>query len=520
MAGKAVPKKDLAMMAMTYGNVYVAHVAFGAKRRADACRPSWRPRPTPGPSLIIAYSHCIAHGYDLADGARAAEAGGRVRRSGRSSASTRAASPRASRRSSSTRPRPRSARASTCTNETRFRMVEKIDPERFKHAAGTRRSEKSTQRYARLRAAGRDAVPRHRRPTAKPAGAGARNGGVTMDLSTTYLGLKLPHPLMPGASPLVDDLDTVKRLEDAGAAAIVLHSLFEEQIAREERATLSTTSRRHGESFAEALVLLPEPDDYRARARGVPRAHPQDQGARCKIPVIASLNGDDGRAAGWTTPSMIEQAGADALELNVYYLATDPDETGASVEQRTLDMLQAVKQAVKIPVAVKLSPFYSSLANFAHRARRGRRRRPGALQPLLPAGHRRREARGRCRTLAALELVRAAAAAALAGDPVRAASRPSLAATGGVHTRIDAVKAVMAGAHAVQVVSALLERRPASTCRSSSARACSLDGGARVRVARADARQHEPRSRPDPAAFERANYMQILQSWREQNVAQ
>ena len=148
-----------------------------------------------------------------------------------------------------------------------------------------------------------------------------------MDLSTTYLGLKLPHPLMPGASPLVDDLDTVRKLEDAGAAAITMHSVFEEQITREQVATFVHTEA-HGQSFAEALTYFPSPeafhlgpDEYLEHLRKVKQA--------VSVPVVGSLNGYT--TGGWLEyAKLIEQAGADALELNVFTLGTNPQESGPS----------------------------------------------------------------------------------------------------------------------------------------------------------------------------------------------
>ena len=183
-----------------------------------------------------------------------------------------------------------------------------------------------------------------------------------MDLKTSYLGLQLAHPLMAGASPLVDDMGMVKRLEDAGASGIVMHSLFEEQITREEQGTLMDMEL-HANSNAEAVSYFPQPDDFRLG----PERY-LEQLRRIKeavaVPVIASLNGTT--AAGWLHyAQLMEQAGADALELNVYYIATDAKESAADVEKRTLDVVRTVKAQVKIPVAVKLSPFFSSLAHFA-----------------------------------------------------------------------------------------------------------------------------------------------------------
>ncbi len=183
-----------------------------------------------------------------------------------------------------------------------------------------------------------------------------------MDLSTTYLGLKLPHPLMPGASPLVDDLDSVRKLEDAGAAAITMHSVFEEQITREQVASFVHTEA-HGQSFAEALTYFPSPeafhlgpDEYLEHLRKVKQA--------VSVPVVGSINGYT--VGGWLEyAKLVEQAGADALELNVFSLGSNPQESGAQLELRTVQMVQAVRKAVRIPVAVKLSPYYTSLAHFA-----------------------------------------------------------------------------------------------------------------------------------------------------------
>src|SRR4029079_18307712 len=167
-----------------------------------------------------------------------------------------------------------------------------------------------------------------------------------MDLSTTYMGLKLSHPFMPGASPLVDDLDMVKRLEDAGAAAIVMHSLFEEQIRREQVAAFLHTEV-HGESYAEALYYFPSPDRFALGPEEYLRQLARIKGT-VAVPVIASLNGST--PGGWLEyAAAMEQAGADAIELNVYALPTDMEVGAQEVEDRTVEMLRTVKQRARVP---------------------------------------------------------------------------------------------------------------------------------------------------------------------------
>ena len=329
-----------------------------------------------------------------------------------------------------------------------------------------------------------------------------------MDLSTRYLGFDLPHPLLPGASPLVDDLDVVRRLEDAGAPAIVMHSLFEEQLTREQVATARFLDVP-AESSPEALSYLPTPDTF---ALG-PEQY-LEQIHRLKrtvaVPVIASLNGTT--EGGWLSYArLLEQAGADALELNVYALATDFEESSEILERRTVRMLWAVKSAIGIPVAIKLSPFYTSLAHFARRLDEygvdglvlfNRFYQPDFDVEAL-------EVVPTLRLSDSSELLLRLRWLALLSGRVR----PSLAASGGVHTAVDAIKAVMAGAHAVQVVSALLKRGPErlATLRDELARWLEEHGYNSLAEARGSLSLERC---PDPAAHERANYMTILQSWK------
>jgi dihydroorotate dehydrogenase (fumarate) len=185
-----------------------------------------------------------------------------------------------------------------------------------------------------------------------------------MDLTTDYLGLKLRTPLVVSASPLSEDLDNLKRMEDAGASAVVLYSLFEEQL-RHDRLELNQRLELGTESFAEALTYFPEPDEFRLG----PEEYLKHIAAAKKathIPIIASLNGSS--VGGWTEyAKQIQEAGADALELNIYYIPTDLNLAGEVVEDTYINILRAVKAEVSIPVAVKLSPFFSNFANMAKR---------------------------------------------------------------------------------------------------------------------------------------------------------
>jgi dihydroorotate dehydrogenase (fumarate) len=336
-----------------------------------------------------------------------------------------------------------------------------------------------------------------------------------MDLSTTYLGLELPHPLMPGASPLVDDLDTVRRLEDAGAAAIVMHSLFEEQLIEERmtryRLDLNEECYAEAQSYFRGIAgfdldvdsdIALGPDQYLEQIHRIKRA--------VAVPVIASLNGTT--PGGWTEyAGLIQQAGADALELNVYYVATNPLESAAEVEERLLEIVGSVRRVVTIPLAVKLSPFFTSLANLATRL--GAAGADGLVlfnrfyQPDLDLE--RLEAAPRLHLSDSSELLLRLRWLAILSGSVTA----SLGVSGGVHTSHDALKAVMAGADAVQVVSALLRYGPAYL------------GVIREGVANwleeheYDSLRQLHRSMslqrcPDPQAFERGNYVRILQSWR------
>ena len=329
-----------------------------------------------------------------------------------------------------------------------------------------------------------------------------------MDLSTRYLGLKLSHPLMPGASPMVDDLDTVKRLEDAGASAIVMHSLFEEQIRREQMSAFVHTES-HEQSFAEALSYFPAsdafalgPHEYLEQLRRIKAA--------VSVPVIASLNGYT--LGGWLDYArLMQQAGADALELNVYQLATDPEESGQVMEERTIEMVRAVRGAVKVPLAVKLSPFYTALGHFARRL--DEERVDGLVlfnrfyQPDID--------------IEELQVRRAVFLSHSSELPLRlrwlaiisGRVKASLAVSGGVHTVVDVIQSVMTGAHAVQIVSALLQRGPAYLANLRQELAEWLEKHEYESLRQMQGSMNLA-SCPDPRVYERANYMLMLQGWR------
>jgi dihydroorotate dehydrogenase (fumarate) len=330
---------------------------------------------------------------------------------------------------------------------------------------------------------------------------------MSLDLTTSYLGLRLAHPLVVGASPLVDDLDTVRRLEDAGAAAIVMHSLFEEQLTGEQLATFHVMESAEG-AFPEAVTFFPRPPEFTLGPEEY-LEHIRRLKAAVAVPVVASLNGST--PGGWLTYGrLMQEAGADALELNVYFLATDPGASGEILERRTLSMVQTVTQGLAIPVAVKISPYYTALAHLARRLELA-----GAAglvlfnrfyQPDLDPENLAIERRLRLSTPAELPL-RLRWLAILS-----AKLSLSLAASGGVHGALDAVKAVAAGAHAVQMVSALLQRGPAALrmVRDEFARWLEEHGYGSVAELRGSLNLERC---PDPAAYERANYMQLLQSW-------
>ncbi len=275
-----------------------------------------------------------------------------------------------------------------------------------------------------------------------------------MDLSTTYMGLKLRSPLVVGAAaPLTEDLDNIKKMADAGAAAVVLHSLFEEQLAR-ERLELEHHLSYGSESFAEALTYFPQVD---AEIFHVGKEQYLDRIAKAKtivdIPIIASLNGSS--LGSWCDcAKSLEQAGADGLELNIYYIPTDLELSGADLEQAYLDIVKAVKSQVDIPVAIKLSPYFSNTANMAKKLSDA-----GAdalvlfnrfYQPDIDPEN--LEVRSNVLLSTPQDLRLPMRWIAILYGRIAA----DLAATSGVHKATDAIKILMAGASITQMVSVLL----------------------------------------------------------------
>jgi dihydroorotate dehydrogenase (fumarate) len=298
-------------------------------------------------------------------------------------------------------------------------------------------------------------------------------------------------------------------MEDAGAAAIVMHSLFEEQITREQLGTVHSMES-HAESSGEALSYFPEPEDFYLGPEQY-LDHVQAIKKAVDVPVIASLNGVT--PAGWLRyAKLIEQAGADALELNVYYLATDPEENGATVESRTLEIVKELKSSISMPVAVKLSPYFSSLAHFASQLDgigvEGLVLFNRFYQPDIDPES--LEVTPRLRLSDSSELLLRLRWLAILSGRIWT----SLCVTGGVHTAEDAIKAVMAGAHGVQMVSALLRNGPEhlKTVRQEMEHWLEEHEYESLEQMRGSMRLQ---SSPDPGAFERANYMRVLQSWRQ-----
>jgi dihydroorotate dehydrogenase (fumarate) len=329
-----------------------------------------------------------------------------------------------------------------------------------------------------------------------------------MDLSTTYLGLKLRSPLMPSACPLTRDLDEIKRAEDAGAGAIVLPSVFEEQLRREGE-ELDAMLQQGTESFAESLSYFPQVGDFRLGPDDY-LEHIQRAKAAIQIPVIASINGAS--VGGWTEYARkIEQAGADAVELNIYYIPTDPDLPGTEVENTYLEILRSVRKAVKVPVSVKLSPFFSNMANMATKLDAAganglvlfnRFYQPDIDLENLEVEHSILLSTPQARRLPLRWI-------AILYGRVKA----SLAATSGIHTAYDALKILMAGADVTMLCSVLLRKGMTHMAVIEQEMRHWLEEHEYESVAQLKGSMSQQKC-PDPTAFERAQYMRIISTWK------
>lgn len=335
-----------------------------------------------------------------------------------------------------------------------------------------------------------------------------------MDLTTKYLGLELNNPVVPSASPLSENLDTIREIEDMGAGALVMHSLFEEQINQESK-ELDHYLNFGSESFAEALSYFPEMDEYRVGPDEY-LEHIRQAKESVDMPIIGSLNGVS--TGGWTEyAKKIQEAGADALELNIYYIPTNPAMGAEDVEDMYLDVVREVKESIKIPVAVKLSPFFSSIPNIALRMANA-----GAdglvlfnrfYQPDLDLET--LEVTPHLVLSNSFDLRLPMRWIAILYDQVPL----DFALTSGVHTHEDVIKGLLSGAKVTMLASELL-----------------MNGIQRIREILLDMttwleeNDYESVSQmrgsmsqanvAEPAAFERANYMKVLQSWRNDPTGQ
>ncbi len=328
-----------------------------------------------------------------------------------------------------------------------------------------------------------------------------------MDLTTRYMGLTLSHPLMVGSGPVADSVDSARRAEDAGAAAIVMRSLFEEQVRAETRAALEA-AELHAEAFAEAPNYLPNPagfvlgpESYLSQIVALKRA--------LSIPVIASLNGCT--PGGWLSyATLMEQAGADALELNLYDVPTDALDSSVDIESRQVEMVRVVREAVRIPIAVKISPFYAALPHFAMKLTAAgadglvlfnRFFEPDIdLERFEVTSHMhlsvRSELRLRLRWTAILS----------------ARIDASFALTGGAHQVQDVVKGLICGADVIQIVSGVLARGPATLNHLRNSLAEWLEANEYESLDQMRGSMNYDRC-PDPAWLERANYLQMIRTW-------
>ncbi|HXB72422.1 MAG TPA: dihydroorotate dehydrogenase-like protein [Candidatus Acidoferrales bacterium] len=329
----------------------------------------------------------------------------------------------------------------------------------------------------------------------------------TIDLSTTYLGLKLKNPLVASSSPMCQDVGNIRRIEDAGAAAVVLHSLFEEQIEVDnneldrfitESSHVSAESTSH---FPELTRQVMGPEHYLKHIAKCKQA--------VKIPIIASLNGTT--TGGWLSYArQMQQAGADALELNIYYIPVNPDITADQVEQKYIDLVRAVKSEVSIPVAVKLGPYFSAMANMAQKLDAAGADALVLFNRFYQPDY----------DLEALEVVPNLTLSNSSDLLLRlhwialiyGSVKADLALTGGVHSATNVVKTMMAGAKVAMMTSALL-RRGISYLDTITTELLIWMGEHEYDSIKQMQGSMSRNAVPQPGAFERANYLKVLSSY-------
>jgi len=330
---------------------------------------------------------------------------------------------------------------------------------------------------------------------------------MSVDLGTRYLGIDLRNPIVPSASPIGQRAETLRRVQDAGAAAVVLPSLFEEQIEHEEL-QLHGLLERYAEGSAEALTYLPELEDYDVGVGSYLR-HLEATRRELEIPVIASLNGVG--PGGWVgSAKRMQEAGADAIELNVYFVAADPDETADSVEMRYVELVEAVRAEVTIPLAVKIGPFFSSVGHMAHRL-------VSAGADGLVLFNRFMQPDVDLETLTVDSTLHLSSSSELLLPLrwiaiLRGRVHASLAATTGVHSAEDVLKMLLVGADVVMLASALLLHGPEHV-------KSVLEGVEAWMTERGYDSVNEFRGSmsqenvPNPVAFARANYARLVTSF-------
>jgi dihydroorotate dehydrogenase (fumarate) len=328
-----------------------------------------------------------------------------------------------------------------------------------------------------------------------------------MNLETHYLGLKLAHPVIPGAGPLTGDLSRARELEDAGAPCLIMHSLFEEQIVKEQRAAFAAVDEAE-DSFAEALSYLPEPEDY-CLGPDEYLSRVSKLKAAVDVPVIASVNGIS--PDGWREyPKLIAASGADALEINLYHLAADPRISSQEVEERLLASVRAARDGLGIPVSVKLPPFFSSIPHFAARLEaigvQGAVLFNRFYQPDIDIEELRTEPLLHLSEPSELTL-RLRWLAILHGR-----TQLDLSLSGGAHSASDVIKGLMAGATTVQMVSALLQHGPKHLKSVvDELRQWLIEHLYDDLDALRGCMSHQ--NAPEPELIERGNYAQVLSSW-------